>query len=133
MNIIKGVVAFVCIATAAFFLGGIATAGTDYSVFGYTARLLRGTAVQSTVNYRPQYEQRASDGAYGAAALFVYASKCMAANDPLRTQTVRKMAELADAFTEADRRAAGAEVLAMINRDGLRTFCRTTEAAVARL
>ena len=82
--------------------------------------------------YQYQPSPTNDDALYGVVSLGVYASKCMSPNDPLRTATLEKMADLLVGFSQTKRQAAGEEVMATLNRVGVREFCRRTEAAVAR-
>jgi hypothetical protein len=101
-----------------------------------------GTSAQAQVPHMrvvpSQGETMASDpdGAFGVIALANYAIECMSRQDPLRRQTMDKMAALTLNFRQEEIRAAKKEVGAMIydqsGRKRTEQFCRTVEAGLSK-
>ena len=72
------------------------------------------------------------DGAFGVIALANYAIECMPRSNPLRRQTIDKMAALTFNFKNSEIQRARREVYDMIKRDGKEEFCRISEEAATK-
>jgi hypothetical protein len=69
----------------------------------------------------------------GMAAIGIYAAECMRETDPSRVRLMRTIMDMASAFTDAERHAAGREITNLIKQVGLDEFCRMNERAASRI
>jgi hypothetical protein len=68
----------------------------------------------------------------GVVAIGVYALHCTS-DENLKARLLDQVMELTALFPAAERKAAGAEIIAMVKRVGLDEFCHMNERAAARI
>jgi hypothetical protein len=69
----------------------------------------------------------------GMFAIGIYAAECMRETDPSRVRLMERIIDMASAFTDAERAAAGREIVNQIKQVGFDEFCRMTERAASRI